>query len=763
MGRTSILLTVAVLVLAALPGLPGAVAQTGSSGAALVVLYADEFDGSDANGWRVTTLSASPTDSWHRVRDGNATHGREVWFASRISDNKPDGYRNDVDARLLSPTIDVPAGFVPRSVALSVRGSSEADVDTLTLEWAPTDDTPDSAWKPLQVWSGSDLASTYEFKEYTSPALLQHRGDFVARLRFDSDATCDSQGDPDGEPVRECGPAFDSPAPDPVGVSGEVPPLCDGDGAYAGCQAYAGWFIDSFLVIGRRDFVAAAPADAARLPLDSHGSALTVDLLGDRGKLIDFRLDPAQTSLPADTTAVLVTLDRTGSSDLLNIAAAQGTDGVWSALLAVDEPDLITGTWSVQFFAVRDQSGSLVATRTLTVSAQDATPPRLTVSPAGDPIHLGPGSVITVDVGEPFLRRVTYSFTGLPAPLDLPFPYVLPEAALPEGISSLTIKATDRTGHETTSTIAVDRDTQAPTLTVVAPDLVYAGVPFDLGLDITERSAHTIRLDANGTLLSFEVPAGSATLGKVTNLQLTAPDLGNMTVQVRVNDTMGNEVVLVRQFTAVEPVTDLQVTAVRLTSPFTAISREGHVITAVLEQKGGVAPLPVTVTFEGAGRVAQFNATVPISGPLDVVWNVTLPPGIHEVRVTAVGPAIANETAPGDEHGSLMVESFLGRITVGSQVYNIRADTRGLPAQVVLSGTSKTFPLSLIDSDRGVAYRFVAEGNRTIVWDPLVPVQVVPTSSGTTSDPGDKDAPAPGIALALLVVALAALAQRRRK
>jgi MYXO-CTERM domain-containing protein len=222
---------------------------------------------------------------------------------------------------------------------------------------------------------------------------------------------------------------------------------------------------------------------------------------------------------------------------------------------------------------------------------------------------------------------------------------------------------------------------------------------------------------------------------------------------------VGNEAFVAQQFTAVKPVTDLTVSDVRLASDRNGVVREGQSFVAKVEQVGGVAPLPVTVVFEAAGRTASFNVTVPASGPVDVTWNSTLRGGTHTVVARAIGPAIANETNPGNEERSAQVEVFLGRITVGNDTYVIRADSRGLPAVALLSGSSKTYPLTVVDQGAGIAYQFTVAGNRTLTWDPLVPVSSVAAEEAAE---GGKDAPFPGLVMVLLVLALAGLAQRRR-
>jgi MYXO-CTERM domain-containing protein len=531
-------------------------------------------------------------------------------------------------------------------------------------------------------------------------------------------------------------------------------------------RQFQGWFIDSLIVVGRVLFTGDTVSGLPRLTVDLQGSDVTADLLADAGKVLDFTVSD-EVAGSVQSGSIRVTLDRDGSDDLLTLAADRTSSG-WSALLAVAEPDLLAGRWTVTYEGVTDSGVVFLGTRVLTVRATDAVAPLITVSPsasAGSIVRLGPGEHLAVSVKETLLRRVTYAIEGMPGePREMEFPYILPVAAVPEGASAVTFGASDRNGNVASVKVQVDRDTIRPQVTVLAPETIYAGVPFSLGIRVVERSAHTIRADVNGTVVELFGAAGGATLGQTRNLQVQAPDLGDLVINVRVNDTVGNQAIVVRQLTTVPPVADLRVASLRIETPATNVAREGQVFVATLQQVGGVAPLPVTVTFQGTRTTYATQATVPASGPVEVRWNATLPPGAQEVRVSVAGPAIFNETLPGNEEASLPVEVFLGRITIGPKVYAIRADTRGLPTTAVLTGTSKTYPLSLVQSGAGVAYQFSADGNRTVVWDPLKPVMTLPAEDAD-ADAGDdeKDAPFPGLLMALGVLGLAVLAQRRRR
>lgn len=741
MRRVLLVAAVALLGLGALPVVPMAAAQAAPP-PAMAVVYSDDFTTAS---WTSSSGPGNVDGEWHSVIDGTGADARKGWYAGRAtSTGDAAGYSDSTNVRLTSPALAMPEGWIPRSLAVTLRGSSEAGADLLTVEWAPIVDAPDSQWRPMGSFSGADLQDEYRVRETTAGSFQDHRGPFFVRLRFTADAACDSDPEP-------------GTLPGPAGMLDAGTEPCGG----------IGWFVDRVDLVARRDFTALAEPGAPRVPVEAGAAAVAIDLLADAGKLLEFRLDPGQVTVPAGVDSMLVRLDRQASADLIDLAATRGANGTWTAVLAIDEPDLVRGAWDVQFFGTQGGSGSLLATSLLTVRVQDTVVPRLSATPTGNPVQLGPGQAMALEVTEAFLRSITYTFEGLPQPVDLPFPYTIPVSAFPEGPSKVSFRAEDRAGNVAILEANVERDTTRPAVTVMGPANVYAGVPFGLSVVVAERSAHTIRVDVNGTVIDFAGAAGEAAAGKTHVLQVTPPGTGELTVTTRVIDALGNEGLTVREFIAVLPVADLRVNQVKLATPATNTANEGHGIVAVVEQVGGVAPLPVTVTFEAGGRSQAYTVTVPASGPFEVRWDTKLPPGMNAVKVHAAGPAVVNgtarynETLPGNENGTAAIESFLGRITIGSKVYSIRADARGLPTTAVLSGTSKAYPLTLAQTGSGVQYQFTADGNRTVLWDPLDPVLEL-EAAATSTTPAGKDAPFPGLLMALAVLALAALGQRRK-
>jgi MYXO-CTERM domain-containing protein len=505
---------------------------------------------------------------------------------------------------------------------------------------------------------------------------------------------------------------------------------------------------------------------AGSIAIDAQpSSAVTVNLRSDAGKAMVFTLHESDFEKAQGANSLAVHLARTGSGDVLYYAAQRDSQDVWTVSVPVDTVDLVAGDWTVSYFAVKSAGAVLVKQRALTVALSDTDAPKLDVLPLGDPIRLGPGDALEIQVEEEFLRSVTLSREGLPQALKLAAPYRLSVDAFPEGLNNVTVIATDRAGHVSRADVKVDRDTLAPSLAVSAPEVAYTGVPFAIAADVTERSQHTVRMTHNA---SSEARTGAATAGNTTTSHVfvaTVDEVGDATFAIEAVDLVGNRVSSIFTVPVVQPPTDVRAVSLSLApGPTPLVGRPVDVV-ATLEQVGGVTSLPVTVTFSSGGKQQAMTVTLPAVGTKLVAWNVTLSPGLREVSVHVEGPPFANETNPGNENATATVETFLGTSRAFGDLYYIRADSRGLPAFAVEDGTGKAYALKLLQTGRGVAYEFTLPGNRTGVWDPLTPIAPEPaksstSSSSTTTD--SKGAAAPGLVMALAVVALAALAQRRR-
>lgn len=493
-------------------------------------------------------------------------------------------------------------------------------------------------------------------------------------------------------------------------------------------------------------------------------SAATVDLRADAGKTLVFTLNEADFGNAKDSASMKVRLVRAGSLDSpLEYALQQSPDGFWATTVPVDTPDLVAGTWTASFFAYPFSGTTPVKQRTMTVTLADSDAPRLLVLPLGDPARLGPGDALEVDIQEEFLRAVTIRHPGIPQAARLEAPYRLAVDSLPEGLTNVTVRASDRAGQVSEVVIRVDRDTVAPLLNVSVPEVAYVGVPFAVIAQVTERSQHTVRFLNNGSAETRGIGQSAKETTTSQVFVVTAPDEGQVYYTVEAIDLVGNRATSSFTIPVVAPPTDVRVVGLSLAPGASPFVGEPAKVVATLEQVAGVTSLPVAVTFSTSGQQHTVTVTLPAAGNKLVLWNVTLPPGPREVKVHVEGPAFANETNPGNENATATIETFLGSARVGDDLFLIRADSRGLPSHAV-DDAQKAYALKLEQTGRGVVYKFTLPGNVTGTWDPLSPraADPEPSSSSSSTTTGSKGAPSPGFALALLVVALAALAQRRR-
>ena len=508
------------------------------------------------------------------------------------------------------------------------------------------------------------------------------------------------------------------------------------------------------------------PAQSAGPVIDAVGQGtFEVDLVDDEDAAIVFRLDEAAVAGPFQSA--FVRLHKVGESVDL---AMQRSGSVWSVGLAVATPDLVAGVWTVDFFGVGSGGGSLVGSRELTVTANDRFPPRiLLASSSTTPILLGPGDSVSLAVSDPLLRRVTYQFGGLPEPLPLAFPYALRGDILPDGVTEVTFRAADRAGHVSTLAVDVERDSFVPKLSLVLPEHAYLGGELLVNAVVLEDGPYTLHLNASGVEDDLAVTGRSATtVNRTSAFRLLPTEGDNLTIVVEAIDRVGNRAVAARDIRLEAPIVDAKAVALLAETPAPHFAKDPVRLVATVQQVGGVATLPLTVTLAAAGQSASFVPNVGPGTTAAVTWTADLPGGVHEVVSTVTAPATANETDPANQESRLSVEVFLGGIQVDNKHYVIRASDKGLPKAALEFGSTRSYPLKIVDLGSGVAYEFTAAGNRTFVWDPLDPIQDLredeadeeSESSSSTSD--SKGAAAPGLVMVLLVVALAALAQRRK-
>lgn len=517
-----------------------------------------------------------------------------------------------------------------------------------------------------------------------------------------------------------------------------------------------------------------APAQAAA-PIVVDASAQTaasVNLVADAAKSIEFRLDERDFIGTLDAASVRL---RSGSEPQMELAL-QRAGTVWSTLLPVSTPDLVKGTWTATFFGLRDGSSGDLAAVVVQVSAADTQPPKLALAQPAQTVVLGPADSIALNVSDALLRRVTFTFGGMPDSLPLAFPYVLPGESLPQGQSTVVFQASDRAGQSTTLTVSVDRDAVIPRVALQMPAHAYAGAPLTFLSLVREDGPHTLRLLSNGTLVDEVRVTGYASpeTNRTHAFTVPVPPNGTVSLQIEAIDRAGNRAMAGHELPVEPPIVDARAAGLRIegTGAQGALYvRDPVRLNATASQVGGVAILPLTVTIEVGSRSSTSIVDVGPGESKGVTWESRLPAGRHTVRASVTAPPTANETAPGNENATLDVEVFLGRLSADGRRYDIRASGSGLPSAAVESAT-KAYPLKLVDRGAGVAYQFTTSANQTYTWDPLDPMDdrggdtTSDTSSGTngTSETGGgRGAPAPGLAMALLAVGLAAVVSRRRR
>ncbi|HUR25296.1 MAG TPA: hypothetical protein VM327_04685 [Candidatus Thermoplasmatota archaeon] len=506
------------------------------------------------------------------------------------------------------------------------------------------------------------------------------------------------------------------------------------------------------------------PAQAAEtITVDASAPAATVNLIADAAKSILFRLDEADFVGSLDAASVRL---RTANEPTMELALVK-SGGTWSTLLPVSTPDLVKGPWTATFFGIRGGSSGDLATVPFQVTAADTQAPKLALAKPAQTIVLGPLDSVELNVSDTLLRRVTFTFGGLPGSVPLEFPYTLRGDLLPQGQSTVIFQATDRAGQSTTLTVVVDRDALAPRVALQMPGHAYAGGSLSILSLVREDGPHTLRLLSNGSLVAeVKVPGYASTeTNRTYSFTLPVPANGTVDVQVEVIDRAGSRALAGDALPIEPPIVDAKAGTLRVEGGGPLYARDLVRLNATASQVGGVADLPLTVAIEVAGRSAAFVVDVGPGGSKGVTWESRLPAGRHTAHAAVFAPPSANETAPGNENATLELEVFLGRLFTSQGRFDIRA-VAGLPSAAV-SGP-KAYPLTLVDSGRGIAYKFTTPANQTFTWDPLEPMDEPDTnttssSNGTSSETGGgRGAPAPSLLLALSVVALAAIVERRR-
>ncbi|HLF17246.1 MAG TPA: hypothetical protein VI796_07455, partial [Candidatus Thermoplasmatota archaeon] len=447
------------------------------------------------------------------------------------------------------------------------------------------------------------------------------------------------------------------------------------------------------------------------------------------------------------------------------------------------------------------------------------------ITPSSAPVQfLGPGDTIFLDVCmKPLqlLSRVTYQerfnqgHGGVVAgqEVDLPGPYAIPVDSLAGGEQTIRVKVYDRLGFTSFLDIPAVVDFGSPEVFIVAPNPTYQNVSFPFVVFIhddtpkevrvvldgkvhildTDNLAHAANItflpevdedtgafaatyladlfgvelldilesgaDENHTLLHFLKDGDTYAF----EFHLKRTVLGSATYTYEVRDIPGNRVTGAGSLLTINATTDIAVKNAYVVQT-RLLPGDNATVRAVVRQKVGVTTVPVAVFFGADDMEEIVFGEAPVGQDIQIEFNRTFRPGIHELLVAAFAPPEVNETFEDDNLFEAEFEVFLGKTVKGEEEFYIRADERGLPdvAVMYLASTEKTFDLTL-NQTGDVRYDFTAFG-RSYYWDPLErnqtgkPVTTIPIEKTVK----EKNQPLP-FAVPLAAIAVAAALLRRRR
>lgn len=518
---------------------------------------------------------------------------------------------------------------------------------------------------------------------------------------------------------------------------------------------------------------AAEPATYRIAPPGTAGAltTMTVNLVAPTQSAIEFEFDP--TAFAADeynpdlvglVQGVIVKLTKGADEIQVQLAspAAQGVSGnTWRGILPTSHRDLTKGDHVISVvLATGDGSHALaddvVRKVVATTTPNDVAKPTITLSSntSDAKVRLGFGDSLAIFIDDVSptsgIRRVTYRLPGFPGSLPLDFPYVLDFDTFSDGPQVMTINATDRAGNFATKNVTVIADAKAPDAVVTLPDRLFVGVPATVTVAASDVNPYNVTFKVGNLTLS----SPGAGPNREHSFPLLVNETGLVTLTVGVFDIVGNsaEKSYALQATVLE--TDSSVRELSLSTPFPIVG-EALSLKVVLQQDPGFVPLDLNVTLRGAISTAR-NATVATAAPSTLLIPLKLGVGGHSVVANVSAPANVKEMNTTNQERTLDFEVFFAKVTDSNRTYYIRAGPFGLPVEA-LRTDGKVMPLTLVEQGRSIAYQFV-DGDRTVTWDPN-PVES--TSTASTSETG-KAKGSPPVATPLVLVALMALALRRR-
>lgn len=321
---------------------------------------------------------------------------------------------------------------------------------------------------------------------------------------------------------------------------------------------------------------------------------------------------------------------------------------------------LSEGNHTVEFRLV-DSSGARLlpevsaTTASVTFTVDRSTPTVTLESPAEGDVQYG--TTVDVDVQDPHLETVTYQFDFANGTTSdnrtLTAPYEISTDGIPEGVTDVTVYATDEAGNLATTTLtydfvsAPDIDSFGPNATIVNTTSPTVSATFsdddvtgDIGVNVS-----AVTLTVNGQAVAIDsANVSSTSLSTVLSLSPSDLDDSTHTMTLTVVDEAGHVTNKTVQFDvdAQAPQTTLaanHTTRVGVNNPvaFTVGSTDAHPQTTTL-----------TVSRNDSVILTEDVTTAVASGETTVMWDGThtdgtpVDNGVYNVTVTSVD-AVGNE------------------------------------------------------------------------------------------------------------------------
>ena len=387
------------------------------------------------------------------------------------------------------------------------------------------------------------------------------------------------------------------------------------------------------------------------ITLSAGTHTISVGLQGTNGATIDVRITATDTTHPvialtapaanaivgATTVSVSGSVtDQTPTTVTVNGAAASMTGSSFSATatLATEGNNTIT---------VRARDGAGLTTDSVRTVIRDTQAPSLTVSSPADGSYTNQ-SQVTLAGTVSDITAVTVNVNG--TPVTVTAGAFSTQVTLANGLNVLTTTATDAASHATSVVRQVTRDTQAPTLTVSAPEDQSTTTESSVVVSGHVTDGCPVTVTANGTALT--VAANGDFSGSV------AVSMGSNTISIVATDAAGNTSNASHSVTRAAPPDVGGPLPIDNTigAPALDPTRSANVLTATSFLYSGASPIQTgvaagTIKLEQAavvrGRVLTraglpiSGVTVSIAGHPEFGSTMTRANGLYDMAVNGGG------------------------------------------------------------------------------------------------------------------------------